>query len=121
VIISSRKLGAYLDGLSFPVQVLEEKGDRVARVEDRQGLLTLIEAEAVIGIGSWRRIHHLRLNRPAEELPLLRIEQRVLPLSLASKTVFLLRLDDGRRVHTFHGRRCSAYRRGRERLDYSAL
>jgi hypothetical protein len=121
VIIPSCKLSAYLDGIQFPVQILEEKGDRVARIEDREGLLELIEVDAVIGIGSWNRIRHLRLNRPVEELATLRVKLRVLPFATASKTVFPLRLDDGHRVHTFHGRRCSAYRQGRERLDYSAL
>ena len=121
VIIPSKKLSTYFRTLQFPVQILEEKGDQVARVEDKRGLMALIETEAVIGIGSWNRIRHLRLNRPMESLTNLRIKLGY-PLSVAaSKTVIKVNLDSGHQIYVFDGKRCIAYRQERPRLDTEAL
>ncbi len=121
MIIPSHKIPDYFASLEFPVQVLEEKGDRVVRIEGPQGLMELIEVDAVIGVGSWKRIRHLRLNRPVEALASLRIKLQIQPVAAASKTTFALQLDSGRRVQSFHGRSCAGYRQGRQRLDYNAL
>ena len=121
MIIAARNLSGYFKTLQFPVEILEEKGDRVARVESRRGLLALIEVEAVIGIGTWNRIRHLRLNRPIEALAELRIKLQY-PVTLpASTTVVTQQLECGRRVHSFDGQRCVAYREGRAWLDIAAL
>lgn len=121
MIIPSKKLPSYFRVLEFPVQILEEKGDQVARVESKRGLMALIDAEVVIGIGSWNRIRHLRLNRPLESMSDLRIKLGY-PLSVAAnKTVITVRLDSGQRVHAFDGKRCVAFRGGRQRLDFEAL
>jgi hypothetical protein len=121
VIIPSRKLRSYFKVLQFPVRILEEKGNGVARFEDREGLMALIEAEVVIGIGTWNRIRHLRLNRPVNAVSDLRIKLRY-PLSIpASRTVVTEKLESGRNVHRFEGTRCIAYRDGRPRLDFAAL
>jgi len=121
MIIPSHKLTAYLDTLPFPVEILEERGNRVVRVEDRAGLLGLIEAEAVIGIGSWKRIRHLRLNMPIEQLESLRINGQFTPMAAANKTIHRERLASGHQVLAFDGPRCVAYRGGREHLDFTAL
>ena len=81
----------------------------------------LIETEAVIGIGSWNRIRHLRLNRPMESLTNLRIKLGY-PLSVAaSKTVIKVNLASGHQIRVFDGKRCIAYRQERPRLDTEAL
>lgn len=121
MIIPSQSLRSYLKTLQFPVEILEEKGQNVARIEDRRGLLVLIDVGAVIGIGTWKRIRHLRLNRPTESMAALRVKLQVSPMAAASRTTFELQLDSGQRVHSFHGQRCLAYRQGRERLDVSAV
>lgn len=121
MIIPSKQLPTYFRTLKFPVQILEEKGDQVARVEEKRGLMALIESEAVIGIGSWNRIRHLRLNRPLESLTNLRIKLGY-PLSVAaSKTVIKVNLDSGHQIYVFDGKRCIAYRQERPRLDTEAL
>lgn len=121
VIIPSHKLPAYFQSLQFPVQILEEKGDRIARIEDRAGLLMLIEADVVIGVGTWKRLRRLRLNMPVDALASRRIKSQASPVAVASQTTVLTRLESGHRVHSFHGPRCNGYRGNRARLDCSNL
>jgi hypothetical protein len=67
VIIPSRKLLPYFPNLCFPVNLLEEKSDKVVASLSSVELLALVAKEQVIGIGSWNRIKRLRLNRPIEK------------------------------------------------------
>lgn len=62
MIIAAKNLHKYLSGLSYPVDVLQPKGDRIAATLDRPELERMIAVEAVIGIGSWNRIKSLRVN-----------------------------------------------------------
>jgi hypothetical protein len=72
VIIQASQLWRYLPSLSFPVDILAEKCDKVVFKADQQYLETLIENGAVIGIGSEKRIKRIRLNTLQEgcSLPL---------------------------------------------------
>lgn len=62
MIISSKNLEAYIPSLTFPVEILAEKDNRVMFRVDRNQLMALIAKGGVIGIGSRNRIKRLRLN-----------------------------------------------------------
>lgn len=78
-----------MHSLVFPIPVLAETGPEVAMTVYRKDLLTLIELEAVIGIGSWKRIKHFRMNRPIEAITNLRVKLKVNPSAEDNKTTFL--------------------------------
>ena len=61
--ISSQSLVPYLHGMTFPVDVLAPKDDRVMFRMDRAQLRSLIAANGVIGIGSRSKIKRLRVNK----------------------------------------------------------
>ena len=61
--ISSKDLVPYLHGMTFPVDVLAPKDDRVMFRMDRAQLRSLIAANGVIGIGSRSKIKRLRVNK----------------------------------------------------------
>jgi hypothetical protein len=63
MIISSKNLLRYVPAITFPVDILAEKDDRVMVRASREQLLALIAANGVIGIGSRNRIKRLRVNR----------------------------------------------------------
>lgn len=110
LIISSKNLLAYLDHMEFPVEIYEESADRVARVEDRSGLLRLIRSECVIGVGSWNRVRRLRMNRPMAVVAL-RFKLRS-PLAEDDQTAVKIATPRGF-CYAFHPWRSSAYARGR--------
>lgn len=62
MIIPAKKLFPYLNGINFPIEILDETGSRVVSHEDRRGLIGLIQIEAVVGIGSWKSIRKILLN-----------------------------------------------------------
>jgi hypothetical protein len=77
MIISSKNLMRYLHGMTFPVDILAAKDDRVMLRASREQLLALIAASGVIGIGSRNRIKRLRANRvdvPTDEQEAVRKE-----------------------------------------------
>jgi hypothetical protein len=61
--ISSRDLLRYLPGMTFPVEILAPKDDRVMFRMDRVQLRGLIASGGVIGIGSRNHIKRLRVNK----------------------------------------------------------
>jgi hypothetical protein len=67
----------------------------------------MIEIEAVIGIGSWKRIKHLRVNRPLEQIVITRIKA-LDRMSAAedNKTTCLVS-----RTQSHHPKRSAAYSR----------
>lgn len=76
MIIPSRKLLAYFPTLTFPIPVFEEQSDRIARSVNHTELLALVAKEQVIGVGNWKRIKRLRLNRPLEASALAKPEKQ---------------------------------------------
>lgn len=64
VIIKASNIVKYFGTLTFPVQVREERSERVALSATRDELLSLIHLGKVIGVGSWKQIRHIRLNSP---------------------------------------------------------
>jgi hypothetical protein len=72
VIIASKNIPKYFHAITFPVNVLIEKGDDVALTVGRTDFMALIDADAIIGIGSWRRVRHFRLCRPLEVIQRIR-------------------------------------------------
>ena len=55
-----------MHSVSFPVELLPEKGAEGSRMLGKREFWELVRANAVVGIGSWNRIKHFRLNRPIE-------------------------------------------------------
>lgn len=108
MIIPSHKISAYFQGMSFPFPVLHAKGDSVALIVTQSELLSLINSESVIAVGSWKRIRHLRLNQRTRVNPESAPDQ-------SFKTKNLLIAEDSstvmRKGMTFshHMARCNAY------------
>jgi hypothetical protein len=61
VIIPALQIPLYLETLVFPLEIFEERGDRIAAIVDKLELLVMIQREQIIGIGSWKHIKRLRL------------------------------------------------------------
>ena len=60
--IPPKSLPKYLHSIDFPVNILAETGDVIARTVTRPELQALIDTGSVIGIGSWKRIRKFRMN-----------------------------------------------------------
>jgi hypothetical protein len=60
--ISAKNLKKCISTMTFPVEVLAEKDDRVLYRLDRQQVEKLAESGAVVGIGPRNRVKRLRLN-----------------------------------------------------------
>jgi hypothetical protein len=69
VIIAAKNLLPYLSSLAYPVAVLQTTGDVPQFHVDRPTLELLIREKKVIGVGSWNRIKHIRLNEVIELSP----------------------------------------------------
>jgi hypothetical protein len=112
VIIPSRKLPSYFPTVVFPVAILEEKGRGVVELATRERLIEYIRIEAVIGVGSWNRIRHFRVNRPIHSAKFQEIRsKRRIPMAEACKTVFRLPLPEvGKQTLSFHARRVAGWR-----------
>lgn len=104
MIISSKSILSYLGRLQFPVEVRAEKGDEVIFRLSQSDLMALIEVQAVIGIGSWKKIKWFRLNRPTEEISILRLKKQCRPSAEDNKTTVV----DGRTIF-HHKRRSEAF------------
>ncbi len=108
MIIPSKKLVHYLDGLNFPVSILGEKSDDVLMRADRQTFLTLIAAGVVIGIGSWKRIKRLRMIVPQRAFKV-KSQYRRLPVSEDSYTWETTRIPGGGITYEPHRQHCEAF------------
>lgn len=65
--LSSVELLDYRRSFVFPLQILEERSDRVALTVQAAEFYYLIEKNAIIGVGSWKTIKKVRLSRPLSE------------------------------------------------------
>lgn len=98
MIIPSSNLSKYLHGITFPLDVLEEKADRVAITVSVDEFLRLVSMGAVIGIGSRTRLKRVRLNTltaPAQQAVKAILERSGSITTGASKEVFRESLGDG--------------------------
>jgi len=85
--IPSSKLPQYFRGMTFPVQVLEEKSDRVAFSLSRAELGALAERGMVAATGTHTKVRKVRLTRPAERVASLRMKLAVWPIAEDNMTV----------------------------------
>lgn len=104
--IPAERLPKYFRGMSFPVSVLEEKGDRVAYTVSRGELAALCEGDLVSATGTFTRVRKVRLTRPVEKVSTLRMKMAVWPIAEDNRTVVG---PANRKRH--HAGRSSAYAR----------
>ncbi len=79
MIIPSTHLHRYSRTLSFPIDILNEKGFNVAYTVSQESFEQMAELGVIIGVGNWKRLKHVRLSRPAGTLEDLRLKLRHVP------------------------------------------
>lgn len=127
MIIPARKLTGYVSGLTFPLDLKPEAGDRVLRQISLAELTMLVAVGQVIGIGHGKRIRYLRLlNEPIQSSAVagpeaMRLDGKPRNAECERTVVLQSLADAGRKVYGFHRRRIVCWRDRRPALDTTCL
>jgi hypothetical protein len=111
MLIPGLKLLTYLPGIEFPVDVLAEESDRVVKRATRDELLYMIQNGLVVGVGSWKRIRHLRVCRQLKQAYAVRSKLKWRVTSEAGATTLREHLSTSTIIQ-HHKQRCAEWPHG---------